>query len=294
MALALSRPEAIEQLWIHGNLTYLLRPEQRYFKSQIKHAGVDLVVGNISRRWGKSFSLVTYCIEECLKNPKEHIRYGCAFSTDLEEFILPAFEIILNDCPEYLRPYYHKSKKRWVFRNGSVIKLIGLDRNPNGLRGNAITKIVIDEAGFVSHLKYIYNSVIIPATMKQSGIKLIFISTPPESPEHFFVELISMAKILDSGFYLELTIDDISDLEEDEKNIEEERRLFYVALTRAKEGLYLTSCRTRKTLGKTRECIPSPFIDELPAHTLAVIEETEIDEASGADYFSKMKQIFSR
>lgn len=207
---------AVEQLWNLGNLSYKLRPEQRYFRSQIYANVYQLIVGNISRRWGKTHTLVSYAIEQAIRS-RQNIRFGCAFLTDLEEFVLPAFDLLLEDCPRYLKPVYKASKKRWVFPNGSIIKLVGLDKNPNGLRGNAINIIIIDEAGFVSNLRYIYTSVIIPATMKQRNIKIIMISTPPESPEHFFVEMINKAKIQDNAFYLELTIDDISDLEEPEK-----------------------------------------------------------------------------
>jgi hypothetical protein len=154
--------------------------------------------------------MVTYCIEQCLKNPNERIHYGAAFQTDLTKFILPAFHIILQDCPDELRPRYKASTKTWHFLNGAEIKLIGIDKNPDGLRGNALSKIVVDEAAFVANLHYLYSSVIIPATMKQTGIKILFISTPPESPEHFFVELIKRAE--QRGSYMCQTIDDISDL----------------------------------------------------------------------------------
>lgn len=191
-----------------------MRPEQQQFKASIYAATAPLIVGNISRRWGKTFTLVAYAIEQAMLK-KQKIRYGAAYLSDLEEFILPAFELMLTDCPEHLRPRYMVSRKTWKFPNGSEIKLVGLDKNPNGLRGNAISIIIIDEAGFVANLKKIYTSVIIPATMKQKGIRLIFISTPPESPAHYFVELINKAKAV--GYYLELTIDDISDLDPTER-----------------------------------------------------------------------------
>ncbi len=50
--------------------------------------------------------------------------------------------------------------------------------------------------------------------------------------------------------------------------IEEERRLMYVALTRAKARLYLTLSRTRKNRGLVTECTPSRFLDELPKDLL--------------------------
>ena len=46
--------------------------------------------------------------------------------------------------------------------------------------------------------------------------------------------------------------------------IEEERRLLYVAITRARERLFLTHARTRRVWGEIRPCDPSRFLDELP------------------------------
>ena len=48
-----------------------------------------------------------------------------------------------------------------------------------------------------------------------------------------------------------------------EKDIEEERRLFYVAITRAKERLYLLSSRYRFYNGKIKEFMESPFLSEI-------------------------------
>ena len=47
--------------------------------------------------------------------------------------------------------------------------------------------------------------------------------------------------------------------------VEEERRLFYVGLTRAKEKLYLASANRRMVFGKPQGTITSRFISELPA-----------------------------
>lgn len=53
-------------------------------------------------------------------------------------------------------------------------------------------------------------------------------------------------------------------LEENEGNIEEERRLFYVAITRAQEKLILSSCQKRRKQGVLIDCEPSRFLDEIP------------------------------
>lgn len=44
--------------------------------------------------------------------------------------------------------------------------------------------------------------------------------------------------------------------------LEEERRLFYVGITRAKDELYVTSCATRRLFGRTECMMPSRFLSE--------------------------------
>jgi DNA helicase-2/ATP-dependent DNA helicase PcrA len=46
---------------------------------------------------------------------------------------------------------------------------------------------------------------------------------------------------------------------------EEERRLCYVAITRARQRLYMTWTRERRLFGRAERNLPSRFIDELPA-----------------------------
>jgi len=54
-----------------------------------------------------------------------------------------------------------------------------------------------------------------------------------------------------------------------EAGVEEERRLFYVGITRAEERLFLTHCQQRLHFGQTSFCSPSRFLDELPKEVLA-------------------------
>jgi DNA helicase II / ATP-dependent DNA helicase PcrA len=46
--------------------------------------------------------------------------------------------------------------------------------------------------------------------------------------------------------------------------LEEERRLFYVAITRAEQKVYLTYARTRRRMGEVLACIPSSFLAPIP------------------------------
>ena len=47
-------------------------------------------------------------------------------------------------------------------------------------------------------------------------------------------------------------------------DLDEERRLFYVGITRARDRLYLTAPRKRMLRGKTVDVTPSRYMDELP------------------------------
>ncbi len=50
---------------------------------------------------------------------------------------------------------------------------------------------------------------------------------------------------------------------------EEERRLFYVALTRAHKKVYLSLARERRLYGTLYPTLPSPFIGDIPeAHLI--------------------------
>lgn len=53
--------------------------------------------------------------------------------------------------------------------------------------------------------------------------------------------------------------------------LEEERRLFYVGITRAKDELYLTSCGQRRMYGQTKFMYPSPFLNEIEPDMLRII-----------------------
>ncbi|MDH3679637.1 MAG: DNA helicase PcrA [Acidimicrobiia bacterium] len=65
--------------------------------------------------------------------------------------------------------------------------------------------------------------------------------------------------------------------------MEEERRLAYVGITRAQERLYLTHAWARMIFGQTQYNPPSRFLDEIPAELL--------DEANGSRGHGRKKQL---
>ncbi|MCL2242993.1 MAG: UvrD-helicase domain-containing protein [Treponema sp.] len=79
-------------------------------------------------------------------------------------------------------------------------------------------------------------------------------------------------------------------------NIEEERRLFYVAITRAREKLIITSCKKRRHMQNTADCSPSPFLEEIPKELIRYHEKEseEIDEDTADKFMEQLKSIIKK
>jgi superfamily I DNA/RNA helicase len=77
-----------------------------------------------------------------------------------------------------------------------------------------------------------------------------------------------------------------------EGTIDEERRLFYVAITRAMKTLTLSHCETRRKFGDVIACHPSPFLKELPQELLEhgdVIAKQPVTVDSGKNLFASLR-----
>ncbi len=70
------------------------------------------------------------------------------------------------------------------------------------------------------------------------------------------------------------------------RELEEERRLFYVAVTRAKESLTLTHCQMRYKYGSPMFCERSRFLDEIPDNYLKIIQKASSKASFSSSYAS--------
>jgi DNA helicase-2/ATP-dependent DNA helicase PcrA len=59
-------------------------------------------------------------------------------------------------------------------------------------------------------------------------------------------------------------------------DLEEERRLCYVGITRARKGLYLTNTWERTLFGQSRESLASRFMKEIPEHLIVDVGEAQV------------------
>jgi len=81
-----------------------------------------------------------------------------------------------------------------------------------------------------------------------------------------------------------------------EGTLDEERRLFYVAVTRAMQTLTISHCAGRKKYGQTLPCQPSPFLKELPEELVEHSDSKSkqpVTQESGKNLFAAMREAIS-
>ena len=72
------------------------------------------------------------------------------------------------------------------------------------------------------------------------------------------------------------------------EDVEEERRLFYVGMTRAQDRLLLSACRRRRIAGRYQDQLPSPFLAEVPERLVEAEESPTLfasERVRGIDSF---------
>jgi superfamily I DNA/RNA helicase len=81
-----------------------------------------------------------------------------------------------------------------------------------------------------------------------------------------------------------------------EGTLDEERRLFYVAVTRAMQTLAISHCGGRKKYGQLLPCHPSPFLKELPEELVEHADSKSkkpVEHETGKEFFAAMRQAIS-
>jgi ATP-dependent DNA helicase Rep len=77
--------------------------------------------------------------------------------------------------------------------------------------------------------------------------------------------------------------------------VEEERRLFYVGITRAQRDLVLSYAKKRTRFGASIECEPSRFLDELDEQHVVWQDQVSHDpvtaDAIGAAHLAAMRDM---
>lgn len=180
--------EAREQLWRNGLLKFKLDPVQKELYDLFYNSTHKIMTWLLSRRNGKSYTLLVLSIEQCLRKPNSVVKFVSPTKIQIANIIRPIIRQILEDCPEDIKPRFDKKEYIYYFSNGSEIQLAGTDSgHAEKLRGGNSDLFVIDEAGSCDDLDNVIKSVLLPTTLITKG-RGILASTPPKESDHEFLK----------------------------------------------------------------------------------------------------------
>jgi len=201
--------KAIEASWQLGRLYVHLNPSQRKIYDAYK-ASKDRntrFVVNCSRKIGKSVLGMFIATEVCIAKKNALVAFIAPTIDDVQKYARQLVEVTFATCPPELRP--RLTKTELVFPNSSRVLFRGVGKGQgssyNNLRSFAFDLIVLDEAGFSSHLDEIVDGALMSTLLPRRG-NMLMLSTPPVTPDHAFPGYCEAAKL--DGAYIELTIRD--------------------------------------------------------------------------------------
>lgn len=263
MALDHSRQALVELAWERGLLSYKLYDHQIPLYVAICNAiekkGCLKYVINCARRFGKTTILCIIAIEYALRTPNRQIRFAAPTAKALRKIIRPIIKMLIQDCPEAMRPDYNTQDNVYRFKNGSEIHFAGTDnQNYESLRGTASHLNIVDEAAFCDELDYIVRSVLMPQTLTTKGTTILA-STPPPTPAHDFYALAQEA--MANGFYQEFSIYENKSVDKETLDLYAKESGGYESTTFKRE--YLVQFVVDESLAICPEWRDS-YIDELP------------------------------
>lgn len=181
----LEKEEAIKKLWALGKLHWKLDSLQLELYNQYYSKSKGRFVWSISRQTGKSTVVNVIICEEAIRNPGIRMAYILPELNDAKEITEQCMDWVCEDCPPSLRPKFNSIKNRWEWQNGSFLKVVGTDnKNYNKIRGRKFNRIFFDEFCFSDDFKKVLFSCVQPTTTSVPDAKIVFISTPPETPDH--------------------------------------------------------------------------------------------------------------
>ncbi len=184
-----------------------------------------------------------------------------------EGIALPAlFDRILSDTAyqEYIEDGTDEGEERW--ENVQELRRLAYEFSENGL------------GAFLENLALVSDQDTIPEEAVANAPTLLTLHA---------------AKGLEFGTIFIIGLDEgllpHSRSKDDEEEMAEERRLFYVGLTRARDRVYLVRAGMRSTYGPPEEQLPSQFLDDIPDELLQRQGQRRSSFGGASDYGSRPK-----
>ena len=192
--------DTIRSLYELGDLSWKLdehqdvmiyREYRKWQKRMHKDSGAFyLFMLDCARQTGKSHCISIIRLEDCFQTPGGRYLYGAAEEINVKEYVLPNIEGILEDCPEDLAPKYKErfrgTRAHYAFPNKCQLKIVGVDKDPGGLRGPRLHGFNLDEAAFIDKLKQVVSSILWPQMQRIQGATGILSSSAPDEVDHDF------------------------------------------------------------------------------------------------------------
>ncbi|GAA3606173.1 3'-5' exonuclease [Flavivirga amylovorans] len=230
---------------------------------------------------------------EVMKNiDKTDVKINSGTKTKLQNFVtlIESFQV-LNQTADVFELAEH------VTRTSGLIKEFNKDGTPEGVtRMENIEELLNGMKDFVEGQKEIADTTGSLAEFLEDVALSTDLDADKGDADHVALMTIHLAKGLEFPYVY------IVGLEEDlfpsamsmntRSELEEERRLFYVALTRAEKQAYLTYALSRYRWGKLVDSDPSRFIEEIDEQYLEIltpIEERRFNPMLDADIFGDVE-----
>lgn len=232
---SLSRQQLQDECWRQGKLRWLMHASQaqaydkyRAWELTRLNDERDPVAGSfpriftlpISKRWGKTSMCLWILAEDAIRNPGTVRRYASAFQANIAEIVNDVSREVFASAPPDVCPVYKGSQgpqgAGFYFPNGSVIRLVGVDLHPNGLRGQSSDGDAFSECGFMTNLLYVVKNVIYHQYQGRPHASLILESSAPNAIDTEW-ERIFLPDAKARGAYFEATILDNPRLSDREK-----------------------------------------------------------------------------
>lgn len=229
----LAKPEilnaAISNLWQAGKLRFKLQPKQREAYDKLKSATPEEIFFLLCHRgFGKTFIASTIANETARKETDGNILIISSTLKKLRTVVKPAFDEILSDCPEELKPTYNSQDSYYQYPNGIRAHLIAAEKGHiEEVRGvHKVVLVLIDEAAFFGDegdsypLDYVIEHILNPMFIRtKSTPRIVMMTTPPEVPNHPTKKYFEEAKTKNC-----VAIYDILNTDITPEKVEEQRR----------------------------------------------------------------------
>jgi len=207
-----------EELWLQGELEFLLWPQQVPIWKAIFSIppGVNEFVNDISRQFGKSVIGCNFSLARAIRMRNKGWLIVGPDIDQTREIVNDKMRLLLETAPDGLiKPIPSENKWRiyhdrdWSAQDYSEIGITGFKEGASSRRGKTIQDIVFEEIVDVHEdvFSYKVRSVFGPMMTHSDGGIMLFNTTRPKQPHHpYLTEVMPRAKLRKA--YIKRTIDD--------------------------------------------------------------------------------------